>query len=139
MTTLLNGVLGGLLSGLIAGCVTWFVDSDPSAAMVRGRLNKAGTSPHWGELPGLVVYGGLTGGILVALELYVLGLLAVPPAVGEALGVAIAWIALLFALWAVVIRVGFSKSSEWSLRALFVYHLVYGIGLGVWIRVTWIT
>jgi hypothetical protein len=57
----------------------------------------------------------------------------------QGLGVAVAWSAVLFVLWAVVLRIGLALSSESYLRGLFVYHLVYGFGLGLWIRVTWIT
>lgn len=141
MTTLLNGLLGGLLTGLVAGFAIRLVDSDPSATarILQGLAGDATTTPRWSELAGQVLYGGLAGGTLLALELFVLGVLAVPPALGEALGAAVAWSALLFVLWAVVLRVGLSISSEPYLRALFVYHLVYGIGLGIWIRATWIT
>jgi hypothetical protein len=141
VTTLLNGLLGGLLIGLVAGFVTRFVENDPSAtAMILNRLiGDSTTTSRWWELVGHVLYGGFAGGVLVALELFAFGVLAVPPALGEALGVAIAWSALLFVLWAVVLRVGSSLPAGSSLRALVVYHLVYGIGLGLWIRVTWIT
>jgi hypothetical protein len=141
LTTPLNGILGGLLVGLVAGVGARFVDSGPSpTAMLLIRLTgDSRTSGRWAELAGHVLYGGLAGGTLVALELFVLGVLAVPPALGEALGVAIAWSTLLFVLWAGVLRVGRSNSSDSPLPALFVYHLVYGIGLGVWIRMTWIT
>lgn len=141
MTTLLNGLLGGLLIGLLAGAVTGFVESDPSvtARMLEKTAEDGTPTSRLSELAGKALYGGLAGGVLLALELFALGVLAVPPARAEALGVAVAWSALLFVLWAVVLRVGLSLPSETYLRELFVYHLVYGLGLGIWIRVTWIT
>lgn len=141
MTTLPNGLLGGLLIGLVAGAVTRFVDSNPSVAdiLLKRGAGDGTTTSGWLELAGHVLYGGLAGGVLLALELFVLGILAVPPALWEALGVTVAWSALLFVLWAVVLRLGVSLPSESSLRGLAVYHLVYGVGLGIWIRVTWIT
>ncbi len=70
------------------------------------------------------------------LELYALRLLGVPPATGEALGVAVGWSALLFVIAVVALR---GRLSRPSLAELFAYHLAFGVGFGVWIRLTWIT
>jgi hypothetical protein len=87
-----------------------------------------------------LLYGGLAGGTLLALELFVLGILGVPPTPVEALGVAVAWSALLFGGLSVAWRVASPTSLTRSrLGELLVYHLVYGLGFGLWIRMTWIT
>lgn len=140
MTTVLNGVLGGLLVGLVAGLVTQLIDGDPSATAValKRAVGTRAASSRLVELVTQMGYGCLAGGILLALELYVLGLLAVPPAISEALAVAVVWSALLLGTVLAVWRIAASLSST-QLRELFVYHLVYGLGLGLWIRLTWIT
>lgn len=137
MTTILNGVLGGLLVGLVATAVTRIVGGESTTA---GGGDSRGATSRVPDLAGRVLYGGLAGGLLVALELYVLHALAVPPAVGRTLVVAVAWSALLFGTLLVASRVGptppFDRSAPGELLT---YHLVYGPGLGVWIRMTWIT
>lgn len=140
MTTILNGLLGGLLIGLVAGTVTQLADSDPSATAVvlAGAVGARASSTRAVQLVAQLLYGCLAGGVLLVLELYLLEFLGVPPTISEALGVAVAWSALLFGTVVAVWRVVASLSAE-QLREVFVYHLVYGIGLGLWIRVTWIT
>lgn len=141
MTTILNGLLGGLLTGLVAGVVTQLVTDDPSATAeaLKGRLGNRVATSRWGEFAVQLSYGGLAGGVLVALELYVLGMLAVPPTIGEALGIAVTWSALLFGTQVVFWRVVSSPLDRSHLVELLAYHLVYGLGLGAWIRMTWIT
>lgn len=142
MTTILNGLLGGLLIGVVAAVVTRFVADDPSASAVvlEGTLG-AGTLPsRWRGFVIRILYGGLAGGLLVALELFVLELLAVPPTTVEAFGVAVAWSALLFGVLSVGRQVASPRSITRShLGASLAYHLVYGLGLGLWLRMTWIT
>lgn len=94
MTTL----LGGLVVGLLAGVALQLLDDDPSAAtVVLARLVDDRTATSRGpELAAAVAYGGLAGLALLALELYALGVLAVPPSFAEAFGVALAWAAVLF-------------------------------------------
>ncbi|WP_254838604.1 hypothetical protein [Natronomonas marina] len=140
MTTVLNGLLGGLLVGVLAATVTRSVDTEPSAwaARTTDALGVRTVAARWLDGATRVAYGGVGGGALVALELYVLGVLAVPPTVGEAFGMAVAWSALLFAVRVLFARVGPSPDRS-RLVAPLVYHLVYGLGLGVWIRLTWIT
>lgn len=142
MTTLLNGLLGGLLVGTVAAVAAQFVDAEPSAtATVLERTvgTRVATSRRL-EFAVRLLYGGLAGVVLVALELFALGVLAIPPSTGEAFGVSIAWSALLFGVLLVVLRLGDSLPFDRShLVELLVYHLVYGLGFGVWIRMTWIT
>lgn len=141
MTTLLNGLLGGLLIGLVAGAATEMIDSDrsPTATILHRLTGRETAVSRWSELAIQTLYGSLAGGVLLTLELYVLNALTVPPTRVEALGVAVAWSAVLFVLWAIVFRVAFSRSSKSKLAPAFVYHLIYGVGLGFWIRPTWIT
>lgn len=132
MTTILNGLLGGFLIGLIAATVIRFMIKDSSATATL--LEK------WVELFILTSYGGFAGGTLIALELFVLEILAVPPTTIEAFGVAVAWSVFLFGMLNVVWRVAPSRWFPDSYRRkLLVYHLVYGLGLSLWIRLTWIT
>lgn len=142
MTTILNGLVGGLLVGLLAAIVTQVVDSDSSATMVvlQRTVGARFARSRWWTLGVQVFYGGLAGVIFIVLELFALQALAIPPTVGEAFSVAIGWSALLFVVWVVIVRVGLSHPKDRSLLAeVLAYHLVYGLGLGMWIRLTWIT
>lgn len=98
MTTILNGLLGGLLIGFVAAIVTRLVANEPSAtgAVLERVLGVGASSSRWVEFLIRLVYGSLAGGTLIALELFVLGILAVPPTTVEAFGVAVVWSALLF-------------------------------------------
>jgi len=141
MTTLVNGLLGGALAALLATAGASLVPSAPSDASPnpRGRTEPSRSS-HW--LPPLVgvLYGSTAGGLLVALERSVLGLLAVPPTLEAALGVAVGWSALLFVLSVPGRRVLRGHLRERvDVATLLVYHLLYGVGLGLWVRLTWIT
>ena len=142
MTTLLNGLLGGLLVGVVAALVARLVGDSPAAMSRLAGAARGGDAPHspWVGLLLSVLYGSVAGGVLVALELHVLGVLAVPPTAAEAFGVALAWSAVLFVAVAAAGRAASDLADERSyLLELFVYHLVYGVGLGLWIRMTWIT
>lgn len=138
MTTVLNGLLGGLIAGAAATAAAGLVareSSDDTAAL--GGV----AASRWGRAALGLLYGSVGGGALVALELFVLGALGVPPTVGEALGVALAWSGALF-LTAVAVRRavrdgGLDRTAAGS--GLLAYHLAYGACLGVWIRLTWIT
>lgn len=140
MTTLLNGVLGGLLVGLLAAVAVRRVAADPSATAALSRRLPGAASSRWREGFLQVAYGALAGGLLVALELYVLGLLGVPPTPVEAFGTALAWSAVLFVSLLTVARLDTpAVDSRSTLLELAVFHLVFGLGLGLWIRMTWIT
>lgn len=142
MTTVLNGLVGGLVVGLVAAVATRLVGGDRAASdTALERAVDAGVGKRtWWCFTVRVSYGGLAGVALVALELFVLRTVAVPPTVGEAYGVALLWSALLLGLLVVVRRVAPSPPlGRWHLRELVVYHLVLGVGLGVWIRLTWLT
>lgn len=142
MTTLINGLLGGLGAGLVAGVAVHTMADEPSAtAVVLSRAVDDATATSRGfALAARVAYGGLAGVGLLALELSVLGVLAVPPSVGEAFGAALGWSALLFVGRVLVWRAVPSLPEDRSpLVELLAYHLVFGLGLGLWIRLTWIT
>lgn len=140
MTTVPNGLLGGLLVGIVAALGARLVRNDPSApGVIVNRLFESSRS-RWVQLAGQLLYGALAGGGLIALELYVLQLLSVPPDLGVALAVALAWSLLLFILWALIWRiVSVLPWDRFYLGELLVYHLIYGLGFGLWIRMTWIT
>ena len=142
MTTILNGLLGGLLVGLVAAVIARFVSKEPSAtaALLVRALGSETSSVRRMEFVVWGLYGALAGGLLVALELHVLEILGVPPAPVEAISIAVAWSALLLSVLSVIWWIASSHSSGRShLGGLLVYHLVYGLGLGLWIRLTWIT
>lgn len=142
MTTLLNGLLGGLVVGIVATLAVEMVGEGRSAvSAMLGVLFDEGveTARSW-RIATTVVYGTIAGLALVALELYVLGLVGVPPTPGEAYGLAVAWGAVLLAGFAAVYRFGFRLQFDRDvLVELILFHVVYGLGLGVWIRMTWIT
>jgi hypothetical protein len=142
VTTLLNGLLGGLFAGVLAAVVVRIVagESSATAAVLARTVGPRRAASRWWVVAAWLSYGSLAGGALVALELFVLGLLGVPPSTAESLGVAVAWSALLFGLASAVLGVAFSLSFVRSrLDGLVGYHLGYGLGLGLWIRLTWIT
>ncbi|MFB6301053.1 MAG: hypothetical protein ABEH65_12425 [Halobacteriales archaeon] len=138
MTTILNGLLGGLLMGTIAATVTAFVAGEPPviATISRRAVGPDRSSFRWIEFTAWMLYGGFAGGVLVALELFVLQFLAVPPTTVEAFGVVGVWSIFLFGILTACWRIGLFRSH---FDELLVYHFVYGTGLGFWIRLTWIT
>lgn len=142
MTTILNGLLGGLVGGTVAAFVTSLIADDPSVAeeVLRRAAGSNLTPSRRVAVFAQISYGGLAGGTLVALELFVLGVLAVPPTSVEAFSVAGAWSALLFGILLASWRFGpWQWVTSSQLGELLIYHLVYGLGLGGWIRLTWIT
>lgn len=143
MTTVVNGVIGGAIVGLLAGLVVVGLRVRmPSAnsATLGPLLGERATQSWTRLLGGGLVYGAVGGGVLVALVLFVGGGLGVPPSTAAAFGVAILWAALLFA--GVVLlsrRSDGAGADEAFLRLALAFHVVYGLGLGLWIRLTWIT
>jgi hypothetical protein len=142
MTTVLNGLLGGGIVALLATVATRFVGE---RGVLGGEIpgvdggDRLASSP-WASTLLLLIYGSVLGGALVALELYVLGMLGVPPTLVEALVVTIPWSAIVFGVLVVLWRFGLRIPLDRSrLGKLLVFHLVYGPGLGAWIRLTWIT
>lgn len=142
MTTILNGILGGVIVGLLATLVTRVVgnrlgrDSELESGSDSTPLVESSR-----VLSGLLVgYGSILGGVFVALELIVLGLIGVPPTLAEAFGAALRLSVIAFAAAFLLWRFGSGASLTQSRRTrLLVYHLVYGLGFGAWIRLTWIT
>lgn len=141
MTTVPNGLIGGLVAAVVAATVTRAAaDSSATSEALAAVLGGDVATSRWWGFPSQLGYGTVAGGVLVALELSVLGALAVPPATGEALAVAVGWSAVLFFAAVAVRRFGLSLPLDRSaLLELSGFHLVYGLGLGVWIRLTWIT
>lgn len=128
MTTIINGLLGGAVVALVATL----------AARLVGGGGKSAS--RWRSYLSAVVYGSAAGGALVALELFVLGVLAVPPSISEAVTVSVAWSVVLLSVSLVVWRfVHGAESERANRRQLVAYHVVFGFSLGVWIRMTWIT
>lgn len=142
MTTLLNGLLGGLLVGIGAALAVEVVGDGRSAvsAMLGVLFTEGVATARSGRVATTVVYGTVGGLVLVALELYVLGVLGVPPTPLEAYGPAVAWGAVLLVVLAAIYRFVFRLQFDRDvLVALVRFHAVYGLGLGIWIRMTWIT
>lgn len=128
MTTVVNGLLGGGVAGLFAVLATTLAPTGVGILPGASRAVRvvAGTS-----------YGVLAGGTLVAVELFVLQLLSVPPPTGTAMAVALLWAGVLFFLGAIV-EIGLGREGG-GFTGLLVYHGVFGVALGAWIRLTWIT
>lgn len=84
-----------------------------------------------------VGYGAVAGATLVALELFVVNAVSVPPAATTALAVTLVWAGMLFFL-GVVTEVATGRDQR-GFTGLLVYHAVFGVALGVWIRLTWLT
>ena len=129
MTTLLNGLLGGGAAGLVAAlAVQAMASSDARPSALAG-----------------VADGALAGLGFVAVELSVAGVLGVPPSLGEALGAAVGWSALLCLGLLASRRLPRSGGANGGVpvvpaaRLLIAYHLAFGVGLGLWVRLTWIT
>lgn len=142
MTTLLNGLLGGLIVGLVAAVAAERADDGRSAtrAVVRSLAGDGTANSLPVRLLARTAYGGVAGVALLALELYALGALGVPPSFGEAAAVAVAWSAVLFVVAFAVARAAFDpRDGTTDVRGLLLYHLVFGLGFAVWIRTTWIT
>lgn len=142
MTTLLNGVLGGLLVGIVASLAVEIVGDGRSAvsAMLGVLFDEGRGTARPGRMATTVGYGTVAGLALVALELYVLGVVGVPPTPIEAYGLAVAWGVVLLAVFAAVYRFVFRLRFDRDVIVeLLLFHVVYGLGLGVWIRMTWIT
>lgn len=142
MTTLLNGLLGGLAAGVVAAVLTRavFRGSSPSVGVFAGVTGDERSRPWLWAAAVQVAYGGLSGVGFLALELGMFNLLGVPPSATDAFGVALAWGALLFVVafvGAAVVASGMPDRRR--VRILFVHHLAFGLGLGLWIRLTWIT
>lgn len=85
-------------------------------------------------------YGALVTVTLHTLETRFVGLIAIPPTTAEAVGFTLAWSA---TLGLVIAAVG--PLLRWPgtgrLRRLDVlgFHLGYGLLLGSWVRLTWLT
>jgi len=138
MTTLLNGLLGGFAAALVATVLLRLLDADSLVVAVNGAEDTALDEGVIGNFVVPQLYGTVAGGALVALELRVLDVLSVPPGGGVALALALGWGAVLGALLAVLSRI-WSAATPQSYRTLVLFHLSYGLALGLWIRITWIT
>lgn len=140
MTTVLNGLLGGLVVGAVASGVLRLAGEGLSAAVLGEPGGDALAAHPWVRPLLELLYGTAAGGLFVALELTVLGVLSVPPTASEALAVGGLWGAVLLAALGLVLRVlGAAPTDPGAVRVLLAYHLLYGVGLGAWIRLTWLT
>lgn len=139
MTTILNGLLGGAIVGVVATLAAKLARGEQRAKPV-GSTGTESTASRWRTSVPPVAYGSAAGCVLVALELFVLDALAVPPSLGEAFAVAVAWsVVLLVGMLAILRFVPEMQREELQPGVLAVYHFVFGVGFGVWIRMTWIT
>ena len=140
MTTVLNGLIGGLVAALAAAGAARLVAADRSdAPALATAVLGSRTASGWSGLAAEVLYGCVAGGAFVAFELSVLDVLGVPPATWDALGTAVGWSVALFVVAAAVGYVRGRSLDGPFVAELVVYHLAYGLCLGVWIRATWIT
>lgn len=141
MTSLLNGFIGGLVVGALAASATRLVATYPSSTTVllRRYLGRGVEVSDTLVFAVQIAYGCFAGGVLVGLDLFILNLLAVPPAIGKAVGIAVIWSGFLAAIWVIYSWIATRRTAGGTpRRELLAYHLVYGLGLGLWIRFTWI-
>lgn len=140
MTTIGNGIIGGVAGAIVGMILVRLLYTETAITAIFISRDRMDDTPGWSAIVFPVLYGGLGGGTLVALDLYVTGILGVPPTVGKAFGVAVGWSAVLFAVLLILQRASHSQSeSQAPLKPLLVFHLCYGLALGTWIRFTWIT
>jgi hypothetical protein len=136
MTTVRNGLLGGFVIGTLAAILARFVDTEPAPVVpLLDRFDGPEVTPRVSFF-GQVLYGTLAGGLLLGLEVLVLGALGVPPTVGDAFGVAIGWAGILWGMTIAISTVGTVPCTRSQRHATLLYHVTYGLGLGVWIRLT---
>lgn len=134
MTTVLNGLLGGLLAGLIASLLVTLVPVD------REAVSTAGAESAVSRIRRVFVgtgYGSVAGGVFVSLELSVLNLLSVPPSLALSMAAGLLWAGALF-LFVVLLEVTIGSDAR-GFDVPLVYHVVFGVAFGLWIRLTWIT
>lgn len=141
MTSIVNGLVGGALVALATTVLLELVDDRlPVTPTVVESFVDHAIPLAWLRYLLQLLYGSATGGTLVALDLFVFGMLGVPPTTVEALGLAVVWSAALLLTVVVVSRfILENRLDRTSFLTLLAYHLLYGLGLGVWIRATWIT
>lgn len=140
MTTLFNGVLGGAFAALVASVAAAFLGGASPLPPLR-RATTAAVERRRRGMDTLVAvgYGALAGGALVALELFALGLLAVPPSRVAALGLALGWSLLLCGVALVVWRRRGPERLADRWPGVVAFHLAFGLALGAWLRLTWVT
>jgi hypothetical protein len=135
VTTLINGVLGGLIASA-AAAMALHVLGGPRPFEVAGEENA--TTVRWRILQATLGYGAIAGLGFMTVELYVVGWLSVPPTAVEAFAAAGLWAGLMFAVSAFASLVG-ERPELGGFRRLLVFHLVFGVVFGIWVRMTWIT
>lgn len=142
MTTIVNGLLGGLVAGVVAIVALRIARGHQSLlGSLRGRTPGEGSGiGPFVALLAEILYATAAGGLFVALELYVLHALAVPPNGTEALWLTLGWALLLVSVGVSVWWLGGDRSLRRApYRDLLVFHLTYALFLAAWIRLTWIT
>lgn len=138
MTTPLNGAIGGLFAALLSAVVVRLLrmvarHGTAGLSMQRVRVRRV-----WAIV--LLLYGLLAGATLVTLDSRIFGGLSVPPTTVEAIGVALAWSAVLgLVLAAVGPHIWGTRVRQIRRIDILGFHLMYGLTLGIWIRLTWIT
>lgn len=135
MSTLINGVLGGLIASAVAGIVIHVLGGDRPFE-VQGEENTS--KVRWRVLQATLGYGAVAGLGFMIVELYVVNGLGVPPTVVEAFAAAGLWGAVMLAVSALASFVG-EKQELGGFQRLLVFHLVFAVAFGAWIRITWIT
>lgn len=134
MTTLINGVLGGLIASAVAGIVIHVLGGDRPFVVPGDET----TTVRFRMLQATLGYGAVAGLGFMVVELYVANALGVPPTVVEAFVAAGLWGAVMLAVSALASLVG-EKQAFGDFRRLLVFHLVFAVAFGAWIRITWIT
>lgn len=135
MTTLINGVLGGLIASAVAGIAIHLLGGDRPFE-VPGEEDT--TKVRFRVLQATLGYGAIAGlGFMIG-ELYFVNGLGVPPSAVEAFAAAGLWGAVMLAVSALAAFVS-EREELGGFRRLLVFHLVFAVAFGAWIRITWIT
>lgn len=135
MSTLINAILGGLIASAV-GAMAIHIRGGARPFEVPGEENT--TRVRWRVLQATLGYGAIGGLGFFIIEQHVLGLLGVPPTLFEAFAAAGLWGAVMLAVSTLASFVG-DNHELGGFRRLLVFHLVFAVAFGIWIRVTWIT
>lgn len=138
MTTPLNGAIGGMVAALSSAVIVRLLRVVAVHGTAGLNLQRFRVHQVWALV--LLFYGSLAAVILFTLDTRLFGVLSVPPSTIEAIGVA--------AIWSVTLGMAVAAIGPivWGMRVgqarridILGFHLIYGLFLGIWIRLTWIT
>lgn len=138
MTTPLNMAIGGVIAAVLCVLTLGSIKRLARSDALGFDLLRPRHPPLWALL--VLLYGLLASVVLFAVDARFFDVLSVPPMITDAVGIAVGWSMLLGVILATAWpylpnrMVGPAKPLD-----ILGFHLAYGVILGVWIRVTWLT